>query len=135
MLQSTWLQQQQSKYNTISCTKVRCISLVCSFRISSTSRSWVLTKMSSDTPFALALAALESIPALTDTKDSGFAWTVYTGDLVSHDPDSQLSRSVLLLSIHYRSSFFLSTGVTLNMPRYSTFNLYLIIFFSIFNRL
>lgn len=50
---------------------------------------------SSDTPYALALAALESIPALTNTKDTGFAWTLYTGDLVSHDPDNQNSRFVL----------------------------------------
>jgi hypothetical protein len=46
-----------------------------------------------DTPFALALSALEAIPALTNTQDTGFAWTIYTGDLVSHDTDNQLSRS------------------------------------------
>ncbi|KIM47617.1 hypothetical protein M413DRAFT_205073 [Hebeloma cylindrosporum] len=45
-----------------------------------------------DTPLSLALAALQAIPALTGTKDNGFAWTIYTGDLVSHDPDNQLSR-------------------------------------------
>ncbi|KAF8963912.1 Metallo-dependent phosphatase-like protein [Flammula alnicola] len=52
-----------------------------------------------DTPLALALSALEAVPALTGTKDTGFAWTVYTGDLVSHDPDNQLSRSVVQRSI------------------------------------
>ena len=46
----------------------------------------------SDTPEALALAALEAIPALSGTKETGFAWSIYTGDLVSHDPDNQLSR-------------------------------------------
>ncbi|KAJ7201347.1 Metallo-dependent phosphatase [Mycena pura] len=46
-----------------------------------------------DTPMALAAAAVLAIPALTGTKDSGFDFTVYTGDLVSHDPDNQLSRS------------------------------------------
>ncbi|KAF9486347.1 Metallo-dependent phosphatase [Pholiota conissans] len=45
-----------------------------------------------DTPMALALAALEAVPELTGTKNTGFAFTVYTGDLVSHDPDNQLSR-------------------------------------------
>jgi sphingomyelin phosphodiesterase len=38
------------------------------------------------------MAALEAIPTLTGTKDTGFAWTLYTGDLGSHDPDNQLSR-------------------------------------------
>jgi sphingomyelin phosphodiesterase len=46
----------------------------------------------SDTPFALALAALESIPVLTGTQNFGFNFSIYTGDLVSHDPDNQLSR-------------------------------------------
>lgn len=45
-----------------------------------------------DTPEALALAAIEAIPALSGTKETGFAWSIYTGDLVSHDPDNQLSR-------------------------------------------
>lgn len=29
---------------------------------------------------------------LTGTQNTGFAWTVYTGDLVSHDPENELSR-------------------------------------------
>ncbi|KAI0003863.1 Metallo-dependent phosphatase [Russula compacta] len=45
-----------------------------------------------DTPFSLAAAALEAIPVLTGTQNTGFAWTVYTGDLVSHDPENELSR-------------------------------------------
>ncbi|KIK70576.1 hypothetical protein GYMLUDRAFT_281307 [Collybiopsis luxurians FD-317 M1] len=45
-----------------------------------------------DTPYALALAALEAIPVLADTKDSGFDFMLYTGDLVSHDSENQLSR-------------------------------------------
>ncbi|KAJ7157142.1 Metallo-dependent phosphatase-like protein [Mycena filopes] len=48
---------------------------------------------SCDTPMALAAAAVEAIPPLTGTKESGFSFTVYTGDLVSHDPDNQLSRA------------------------------------------
>jgi len=39
-------------------------------------------------------AAMEAIPALTGTKGSGFAFTVYTGDLVSHDAVNQLDRCV-----------------------------------------
>ncbi|KAF4611481.1 hypothetical protein D9613_004138 [Agrocybe pediades] len=48
-----------------------------------------------DTPLSLGISALEAIPALTGTKDSGFAWTIYTGDLVSHDPENQLSQSYI----------------------------------------
>ncbi|KAF5374831.1 hypothetical protein D9758_000568 [Tetrapyrgos nigripes] len=48
-----------------------------------------------DTPFALALSALQAIPALTNTAKTGFDWTIYTGDLVSHDPDNQLSRTYI----------------------------------------
>ena len=48
--------------------------------------------LSSDTPLALGMSALQAIPALTETKDTGFAWTIYTGDLVSHDVENQLSR-------------------------------------------
>ncbi|CAK5264824.1 unnamed protein product [Mycena citricolor] len=47
---------------------------------------------SSDTPMALAAAAVEAIPVLTGTQGDGFAFTVYTGDLVSHDVENQLSR-------------------------------------------
>ncbi|KAI0094202.1 sphingomyelin phosphodiesterase [Irpex rosettiformis] len=45
-----------------------------------------------DTPYSLALAALPSIPILTNTAKTGFDLTLYTGDLVAHDPDNQLSR-------------------------------------------
>lgn len=41
---------------------------------------------------ALAMSALQAIPALTGTHDIGFAWTLYTGDLVSHDAENLLSR-------------------------------------------
>ena len=46
----------------------------------------------SDTPFSLAAAALEAVPVLTGTEDTGFDFTVFTGDLVSHDSENQLSR-------------------------------------------
>ncbi|KAL0580838.1 hypothetical protein V5O48_001214 [Marasmius crinis-equi] len=48
-----------------------------------------------DTPFSLVMAALEAIPPLTGTKGNGFAWTVYTGDMASHDQDNQLSRDYI----------------------------------------
>jgi sphingomyelin phosphodiesterase len=46
----------------------------------------------SDVSFSLAAAVLEAIPVLTATDDTGFAWTIYTGDLISHDQENQLSR-------------------------------------------
>ncbi|KAF4553549.1 Hypothetical protein D9617_6g092800 [Elsinoe fawcettii] len=48
-----------------------------------------------DSPYDLGLAALQSIGPLTGTgKDKAdVAWTVYTGDLVSHDNQNQLSRA------------------------------------------
>ncbi|KAG8631169.1 hypothetical protein KVT40_000309 [Elsinoe batatas] len=48
-----------------------------------------------DTPYDLGLAALESIGPLTGTGrgKADVAWTVYTGDLVSHDNQNQLSRA------------------------------------------
>ena len=89
----------------------------------------VSNKKSSDTPYALALAALESIPTLTNTEDTGFAWTLFTGDLLSHDSENQLSRFVPSPSsaTEERSSFLFFTGVTLNILRYSAFKLHLII--------
>jgi hypothetical protein len=74
----------------------------------------------SDSPYALVMAAFEAIPALAGTQDTGFAWTVYTGDLVSHDPDNQLSRyNQLLLTF----TFFLylpDIGIMSCIPRYAT---------------
>ncbi|KAK4580259.1 hypothetical protein LTR86_000462 [Recurvomyces mirabilis] len=46
-----------------------------------------------DTPYDLGLAALQAVGPLTGTSQSQpLAWTVYTGDLVSHDPQTELSR-------------------------------------------
>jgi len=46
-----------------------------------------------DSPYYLALAALQAIGPLTGTShDDPLAWTIYTGDLVSHDPYVELSR-------------------------------------------
>lgn len=47
-----------------------------------------------DTPYDLGLAALQAVGPLTGTsKDKPLGWTVYTGDLVSHEPQSELSRA------------------------------------------
>jgi hypothetical protein len=47
-----------------------------------------------DAPYDLALAALQAVGPLTGTSpEDPLAWTIYTGDLVSHDPQSQLSRA------------------------------------------
>lgn len=50
-----------------------------------------------DTPYYLGLAALQSIGSLTGTNsaDNPFAWTIYTGDLVSHDAQNQLSKAYI----------------------------------------
>jgi predicted phosphodiesterase len=41
------------------------------------------------------MSALAAIPPLAGTQSTGFAWTLYTGDLVSHDPENQLSRDIV----------------------------------------
>jgi hypothetical protein len=47
-----------------------------------------------DTPYDLGLAALQAVAPLTGTNAKNpLGWTVYTGDLVSHDPQSELSRA------------------------------------------
>ncbi|EPS29716.1 hypothetical protein PDE_04666 [Penicillium oxalicum 114-2] len=49
-----------------------------------------------DTPYDLALSALQAVGPLTGTGrgqgETSLAWTLYTGDLVSHDRESQISR-------------------------------------------
>lgn len=49
-----------------------------------------------DTPYDLALAALQAVGPLTGTSrgacGGSLAWTIYTGDLASHDPELQMSR-------------------------------------------
>ncbi|KAI0660497.1 Metallo-dependent phosphatase [Cubamyces menziesii] len=49
-----------------------------------------------DTPLSLMLAGLKAVPILAGTGRTGFDFTLYTGDLVSHDPDNQLSRDYVL---------------------------------------
>lgn len=50
-----------------------------------------------DAPYFLALAALQAVGPLTGTEKgngkNSLAWTIYTGDVVPHDPLSQISRA------------------------------------------
>lgn len=49
-----------------------------------------------DTPWALGAAAVEAIPVLTGTDgEDSLNMTLFTGDLVSHDPYNQLSRDYI----------------------------------------
>ncbi|KAG6333055.1 hypothetical protein ID866_6032 [Astraeus odoratus] len=46
-----------------------------------------------DSPYALIAAVLEAIPPLTGTESTGFNFTLFTGDMVAHDPEYQQSRA------------------------------------------
>lgn len=50
---------------------------------------------SCDTPYDLGLAALQAVGPLTGTGkgNESLAWTIYTGDLISHDPESEISQA------------------------------------------
>lgn len=68
-----------------------------------------------DTPYDLGLAALQAVAPLTGTCESEpLAWTVYTGDLVSHDPQTELSRAYVEYaeeSIYYMFKKYLTGPV------------------------
>ncbi|KAH8689040.1 sphingomyelin phosphodiesterase [Talaromyces proteolyticus] len=57
-----------------------------------------------DSPYFLLTSALESLAPLTGTSHKNhshgeqFAWTIYTGDVVSHDSQNQLSRNYTMYS-------------------------------------
>lgn len=57
-----------------------------------------------DSPYYLITSALEAIGPLTGTthdnttQDHQFAWSIYTGDLTSHDEQNELSRNYTLYS-------------------------------------
>lgn len=53
-----------------------------------------LTIVCSDSPINLVAASFNAIPVMTETTDSGFNFTLYTGDAVTHAPDNELSRYV-----------------------------------------
>lgn len=46
-----------------------------------------------DAPYALIAAVLEAIPPLTGSEATGFNFTLFTGDMLAHDPDYQQSRA------------------------------------------
>ncbi|KAF9222290.1 hypothetical protein BS17DRAFT_755972 [Gyrodon lividus] len=46
-----------------------------------------------DTPLSLMLSAMQVIPPLTGTEETGFNFSIFTGDLTSHDTDNQYSRA------------------------------------------
>ncbi|KAH8812697.1 sphingomyelin phosphodiesterase-like protein [Xylogone sp. PMI_703] len=50
-----------------------------------------------DTPYFLGAAALQSIASLTGTgrTQADVAWTIYTGDLVAHDAQNQISQKYI----------------------------------------
>ncbi|KAG2064684.1 hypothetical protein BDR04DRAFT_1034592, partial [Suillus decipiens] len=47
-----------------------------------------------DAPYSLITSVLEAIPPLTGTELTGFNFTLFTGDLLSHDPDNEQSRAL-----------------------------------------
>jgi hypothetical protein len=72
-----------------------------------------------DTPYYLGESALEAIAPLTGTthyntcESDSFAWSIYTGDLVSHDSQNQLSRAYTEYaetSIYEQLKYFIPSG-------------------------
>jgi hypothetical protein len=72
-----------------------------------------------DSPFFLITAGLQSIAPLTGTthnnktENDQFAWSIYTGDLVSHDEQNQLSRnytSYAEASIYHMIKSYIPSG-------------------------
>jgi len=60
------------------------------------------------------MAALEAIPVLTGTEKTGFAWSLYTGDLVSHDSDNQMSRDYVMYTEVYVLAFAIQQKLTMS---------------------
>ncbi|KAH7886007.1 Metallo-dependent phosphatase [Phlebopus sp. FC_14] len=42
-----------------------------------------------DSPYSLITSTLEAIPPLTGTENTGFNFTLFTGDMLAHDPENQ----------------------------------------------
>lgn len=57
------------------------------------------SRSSSDSPLSLVTATLQAIPVLAGTENNPFDWTIYTGDLLSHDPFNELSRYVVCRTV------------------------------------
>ncbi|OSX58747.1 hypothetical protein POSPLADRAFT_1048946 [Postia placenta MAD-698-R-SB12] len=45
-----------------------------------------------DVPLPTMVGVMKAIPILTGTEGTGFDFTIFTGDLVSHDPENELSK-------------------------------------------
>lgn len=80
-----------------------------------------------DTPYDLGLAALQAVGPLTGTgkgkHDEHLAWTLYTGDLVSHDPAPQISKALTQyteISIYGMFKTFLSGPVFAALGNHDT---------------
>ncbi|KAI1628925.1 sphingomyelin phosphodiesterase [Exophiala viscosa] len=72
-----------------------------------------------DSPYFLITSALESIAPLTGTthnnqsQDDQFAWSIYTGDLVSHESQNELSRNYTMYaewSIYHMLKAYIPSG-------------------------
>ncbi|KAI1335081.1 Metallo-dependent phosphatase-like protein [Xylariaceae sp. FL0016] len=73
-----------------------------------------------DSPYYLALAALQSIGPLTGTtREEPLAFTVYTGDMVSHSPQNELSQDYVedvetslaqMLKYYIQSPIYIALG-------------------------
>ncbi|KAH7904866.1 Metallo-dependent phosphatase-like protein [Hygrophoropsis aurantiaca] len=48
---------------------------------------------SCDAPYALILSVLQAIPVVAGTEETGFAFTLFTGDMLTRDSDNQKSRA------------------------------------------
>ncbi|KAH7929501.1 sphingomyelin phosphodiesterase [Leucogyrophana mollusca] len=46
-----------------------------------------------DTPLSLLTSVMQAIPSLSGTEETGFAFSLFTGDITPHDPDNQYSRA------------------------------------------
>ncbi|EED84307.1 predicted protein [Postia placenta Mad-698-R] len=46
-----------------------------------------------DVPLPTMVGVMKAIPILTGTEGTGFDFTIFTGDLVSHDPENELSKN------------------------------------------
>ena len=57
-----------------------------------------LTSQYSDTNYALVGALMDAVPVLTNTEEENFLFSIFTGDLVAHDPDNEQSRDYVLYS-------------------------------------
>ena len=82
--------QPEPERDDLPCSSLWCIPLVRILAYSS--QKGVLNVVDSDSPLSLVTAAMQSIPVLTGTEKTGFDFALYTGDLVAHDPEHQLSR-------------------------------------------